>query len=239
MSSYFDNAVRKILDLDQTESDAGFLAKAQEVEDEVIQEVILALADPEIPKGFLDHTQNLIARWAVSCSEKGQRHLMMTRGSRLLSDLHVLFHRLAEARIQTRFGLILDDPRAIIRCRGEHELPASLRQAEAGIATSSEIRALLEGLRAFCREGSGDVPTQLGIYIEGYAKTLETAPGLSSHAVQLEQAEQAAHHAWRLAMAASCGPEIADHLWEARALLKEQREALERPQDGPQEAERL
>lgn len=117
MTSYFDDKAREISDAAR----AGDYTLAQKIEDQVIADVRLVTGDREFPDDLRERSNGLIATLCVQCPSgvptKGERTLRSAKRSSLVDALHSLFHDLARRRVETRFGLLTDNPRAILAAR--------------------------------------------------------------------------------------------------------------------------
>lgn len=116
MSSYFDARTREVAEAaEQFEQDASFLARVQEIEEKVFGDVARITGDREFPSRMREQAMNLCAlqsaRVIGECrNPKAEARALATRSSAMIEALHSLFHEVARARIQTRFGLLSDDP---------------------------------------------------------------------------------------------------------------------------------
>lgn len=117
MSSYFD-ALN--LEVDEAnfdhEEDEDFLRELAGIEFRVFGEVTRITGDIEYPS---DHRERILGIFAVHSvrqaagyprNEKAEKLAVLLRYSRCIEDLHNAFHDVARARINTRFGLLSDDP---------------------------------------------------------------------------------------------------------------------------------
>lgn len=133
MSSYFDTASAKIRD---TWDDLNgqpvneILNTIRKIESGVISEIIIIAGDREFPDDLRKEICECIANNAIipeSLSACG----FMTRGqglseclkqSQLVEKLHDIFHKVAQRRIETRFGRLSDHPIAMLRNRAEYQM---------------------------------------------------------------------------------------------------------------------
>ena len=116
MTAFFDKAER-----DFSTNGVVILSEAVAIERKVAATVVALIGDIEFPEPLRDKIIGIIAvdsicasvvlgvnhraaRWA----ERGDRSTMLTK-------LHEAFHELARSRIPTRFGILSDDPEAMLR----------------------------------------------------------------------------------------------------------------------------
>jgi len=132
MSSYFDEATRTVSDLCQQHHGMELVKKVAEVENEIIEQVNLNTGDREFPADLREKIQSCIAQWnvgwekgrpggieAVEWHKKAWDWLFTVKTSRLIDDLHSLYHQVASRRIKTRFGMLYDSPRGNNKMRDE------------------------------------------------------------------------------------------------------------------------
>lgn len=128
MTSYFDDAVRDahnaIRQFDGTSGEDDLEALA-EVEARVIADVNLVTGDREFPDSLREEIQGAIATHRVRSPDgiptKGDEYARMVSRSSLIDRLHTLFHEVASQRIQTRFGLLSDNPKVNLALRDDHD----------------------------------------------------------------------------------------------------------------------
>jgi len=114
MSSYFDKAEREA---------AESIEDAKAIEAAVIADVNLITGDREFPDDLRQKIQKAIALLrieSVNGATKGKEWYESLGNSKLLSTLHSLFHEVAQARIETRFGILNDRPSSILSMRDEY-----------------------------------------------------------------------------------------------------------------------
>lgn len=124
MTTYFDKLMAEIRDAD--------LDMVVEVENQVVQTVSLACGDREFPHHMRELIMDCIAcnqicpPYAESpddklANEKARRYFQITGSSKLISELHGLFHTLAGLHVDTRFGILQDDPQQIVKLRDSYD----------------------------------------------------------------------------------------------------------------------
>ncbi len=127
MSSYFDRWDREVRDAAMDHPrDFEFLEAVIAIEQSRVREISLVTGDREFPDALRERIQGAIAVHAVSIQmpdqcEKARSYTRSTRASALSGQLHSLFHEVAGARIETRFGLLNDDPAYMLVLRDEYE----------------------------------------------------------------------------------------------------------------------
>lgn len=149
MTSYFDAKQHDAMyDASGYQPAAQFWQAIAQVEEHVIRDVSLVTGDREFPADLREHMQSVIACWAVCHTQGGLppraeaiQWVMTTGRSRLVDDLHQLFHKLASRRIVTRFGLLSDNPRDILKRRDAHDEDAARNQSHGNPAPMSPSRA--------------------------------------------------------------------------------------------------
>lgn len=128
MSSYFDDLMSNVSEIPALDEE-DFLLALIGIEAQLIHEVNLVTGDREFPPDLRENIQGIIAISAVQCNEKLPRHplaveyALATRSSQLVDALHMAFHELARRRIETRFGMLSDNPGHILAMRDDHDLP--------------------------------------------------------------------------------------------------------------------
>jgi len=124
MTTYFDNIAREI--------DKATLEEAIQIEEEMVRTVVLACGDREFPHETREQMMAAIATEQMCpqytngpddplANQKSIQYFNILGTSRLLDTLHGMFHNLALRRVQTRFGVLLDDPSDIVRARDAHD----------------------------------------------------------------------------------------------------------------------
>ncbi len=118
MSGYWDENAREIK--------ANF-EHINAIETKIIATVQLVTGDKEFPEAMRQRILNAIHMWRYHNPivpeynpTEGHRMSEMTRRSRLVDELHSLFHDLAGLAVQTRFGQLSDDPDDILNRRNEY-----------------------------------------------------------------------------------------------------------------------
>jgi len=129
MSAYFDemvDGVRQAADRDS--DDVTFLRRVRDAEEPAQKEIPLLTGDREFPEDLRERILTAIARKSLRLKHDGAGYfkpaldrVLALRKSVLLDELHSLFHEVAERRIQTRFGLLTDNPRADLAVRRAHD----------------------------------------------------------------------------------------------------------------------
>lgn len=117
MTAYFDNINRRITH--------GDLEDAIQSEALVIQDVNLVCGDREFPDDMREKMMQTIAVGQMAPTygydgfknSRAIEYFKITHSSRMVIELHGLFHVLAEKRVATRFGLLSDDPKDILNQR--------------------------------------------------------------------------------------------------------------------------
>ncbi len=129
MSSYFDALQREVSEAAEQcgENDAAFLDAVQGIEGRMWADVTAITGDREFPD---DLREAILGAFAVKSvhqvgdlpmPEKARERVLAYRSSRVVEDIHDLFHDLARRRLQTRFGLLSDNPPGILARRDEHD----------------------------------------------------------------------------------------------------------------------
>ena len=123
MTAYFDTLDRQVSDAsDAATSDDDFLDRLAAIEAPIIATVNLVTGDREFPDEHREKIQGIIAVQAVRNGyEKADKRALAVKMSWLFQDLHDAFHDVARERIQTRFGMLTDSPRDIVRRRDDHD----------------------------------------------------------------------------------------------------------------------
>lgn len=121
MSSYFDKASGDVRDCPR-EPEEDFIKAVKEIENRVVHDCVLVCGDREFPEDLRQQINGHIALLTLGYenlvpSENGLNYLKLVKCSRLINQLHEDFHDVARRRIQTRFGLLCDNPKAILNNR--------------------------------------------------------------------------------------------------------------------------
>lgn len=119
MTAYFDtlrSTIAEWSDLD----DEGFLDALRILEEKVIETVSLCTGDREFPDGLREKIMTIVALERSDYAPAGKRALVL-RDSPMISSLHSAFHELAVIRIETRFGILSDDPADNVFRRDNHD----------------------------------------------------------------------------------------------------------------------
>jgi len=119
MSSYFDQLNNRVVGEDVD----GVI----HVEQEMIREVLLVTGDREFPEDLRQKAVALIGTWAVESKleefvpgigpSPGVKHFKVMGYSRLIHEMHSLFHEVASREIKTRFGRFGDRPNLTLKQR--------------------------------------------------------------------------------------------------------------------------
>ncbi len=132
MSSYFDSLAREVRESSERyfrceTGEPGFEADVIAIEQRLISDVTLCTGDREFPDDLRQKALGLIAQWHVGVHaslkprNKSLDWLRSLRSSRLVEEMHSLFHEVARRRIETRFGLLFDNPEAAWKRRDAHD----------------------------------------------------------------------------------------------------------------------
>ncbi len=132
MSSYFDKFDREVRQLaqDTRGSDEQFLLQLKQLEATMIKTCELFAGDIDTPD---DIRQAVIACIALNQvryeggdflgdstgPSQGAQHAMCCKSSQLSHEMHSLFHDIARRRIETRYGLVMDNPEHAVRMRDQ------------------------------------------------------------------------------------------------------------------------
>lgn len=115
MSRYFDQFERIISD---------DFSQIVEIENRVKKDVLLVTGDLDFPDDLRQSIVGAISIYGYESSTgietTGNKFSDASRRSRLISELHSLFHEVAERHIKTRFGSLSDNPERILRLRDEY-----------------------------------------------------------------------------------------------------------------------
>jgi hypothetical protein len=155
MTEFFDSRTRT--------AEQGF-DFAVEVEKEVIHYVSLVTGDREFPPDLREEAQRTIALWSLGPLGKlkprpeAVQYYETMNLSRLLSDLHSFFHKVAALRLESRFGILSDDPLDILIRRDDEDEtnlarptePRLLRDVMNDLEDSLKATACAECRRKLC-----------------------------------------------------------------------------------------
>jgi len=123
MSSYFDERQGWVGDIGLGVTGEAFLNAVADIEDPVVEAVNLVTGDREFPEDLRQRIQGTIAIHALRPSPglepsgRTKDRVKACRLSTLLSTLHSDFHEVASRRVETRFGLLGDNPEDILKRR--------------------------------------------------------------------------------------------------------------------------
>ncbi len=110
MTSFFDSREREAAN----HLSSGDTDSAISVEQEAIDIINQVISDPEFPSDLRAEAENAISIHKINSSPESRQWADVMKMSKLLSDLHDIFHKLAERRVTTRFGLLRDNPEHIL-----------------------------------------------------------------------------------------------------------------------------
>lgn len=124
MTAYFDELRRQVREF--SDDDTNFIESLISLEHGVIKIVNLVTGDREFPDDLRDQIQGIIAVQAIQTltghtNERAKTIALRCRYSGLFESLHSAFHSVAGRRLNTRFGLLSDDPSGILRRRDAHD----------------------------------------------------------------------------------------------------------------------
>ena len=126
MTAFFDDLAKQV----STIGDHDFINQLIQVEQELIRTVSLATGDREFPESHREKIQGIIAVRGIQpvstlpVNERQKEMAEMMHYSELVTELHSAFHALASERIETRFGMLYDDPFGINILRDAHDAEA-------------------------------------------------------------------------------------------------------------------
>lgn len=122
MTGYFDTREQLISEVSRLNTDdTEFIKKLTGIEESVVADVNLVTGDREFPEGWREKIQNVIASRRLYIGDIPNEHVIWlakaSRQSPLIVELHHFFHLLAGEKVETRFGVLSDDPIGILRRR--------------------------------------------------------------------------------------------------------------------------
>ena len=123
MTAFFDDIAKQVSAL----GDHNFINQLIQIEQDLARTVSLATGDREFPEYHRERIQNIIAIRGIQpvpgvpVNQKQLELAEMMHYSELVTELHSAFHKLASERIQTRFGMLFDDPFGITILRDAHD----------------------------------------------------------------------------------------------------------------------
>jgi len=119
MSRYFDAATSRIRQLsDENSFDEHFVPLAKQLETQVVTDCLNLASDYEFPADLRDECYAIIRKhYILSAVIEDNPYLQTVRSSMVICRLHDLFHKVAERKIKTRFGLLFDDPGEALKLR--------------------------------------------------------------------------------------------------------------------------
>jgi hypothetical protein len=127
MTAYWDEKSGEVRALGGLSmSDDAFIERLVAIEEQVYRDVSLCVGDREVPSMWRERLLNLMARYTVrrpipSVPGGGDLEARVLRDSPMITWLHAAFHALARERIETRFGLLTDDPRDNVTRRDDYD----------------------------------------------------------------------------------------------------------------------
>ena len=114
MTSFFD-------DLHYAIQKASNPEEVGDIERNALKIISLATGDREFPQEWRDRVWMSIAGARRLRQERQGSGFDQMETSVMFGDLHNIFHALANARIETRFGVLMDNPAAIVEIRDGHD----------------------------------------------------------------------------------------------------------------------
>lgn len=147
MSSYFDRLAKEADEAIHSHANPQEAVAA--IEAGMIREVTLVTGDREFPDDLRQQILTQIARWHIgthaglSPMAEALEWFQDLKSSRLITELHSLFHAVASRRIKTRFGGFSDNPAGDLKARtawetetdysNGHPVRAGIEQCSCGI----------------------------------------------------------------------------------------------------------
>ena len=121
MTQVFDEAARQVRNASEGSrrwglaADEVFLDRVGAIERHLAAEALLLVADREFPADLAQAIRECISTLSVAPEDTpaqpiGAEQALVLRNSPMLTQLHSLFHEVATRRLDTRFGLLSDDP---------------------------------------------------------------------------------------------------------------------------------
>jgi len=130
VTAYFDDLEREVstISSETRGNDDAFLERLSVIEKALSETARLNSGDREFPADLRERVMGAIACYAIAGSfedadftERPKALALTLRRSRLVGELHRIFHEVAQRRIKTRFGLWTDDPGANLKARDAHD----------------------------------------------------------------------------------------------------------------------
>jgi hypothetical protein len=130
MSSYFDRLQSAVNEADRKSLQADgidFLRSVWDIEAQLFSDVTEITGDREFPDDLRERILGVLATRAIyqpgrlPMPEKARAYVLRCRSSWAVEAVHSLFHELARRRIETRFGMLSDNPNHINALRDEHD----------------------------------------------------------------------------------------------------------------------
>lgn len=131
MSSYFDKFDRGVSELSKITNDEEFLLGLKELEKTMIHTCELFAGDRDTPTDIQQAIIKCITLNQVRYKGgdflgdefgpcEATRMALASRQSRLSKEMHSLWHDIASRRLEMRYGLVLDNPKAAVEARDRH-----------------------------------------------------------------------------------------------------------------------
>lgn len=129
MSGYFDTLKRRLAEaagMVQEYGEESFVEALEGIEERCVRDVTLVTGDREFPHDLREEIIGIIACNQAMVAPglpptKGREMSLTLHSSVLVDKLHEAFHRVAEKKLTTRFGLLTDDPSDILKSRNAWE----------------------------------------------------------------------------------------------------------------------
>lgn len=128
MSNYFDNLAREVASANERAlSDRQFIRWVSDIEHRVFEDVTAITGDLEFPN---DLREAILATFVIKGVWQPDRAppcrgavewALSIRSSGLVEAMHDLFRKVAERRVETRFGLLSNDPLENTARRNRHD----------------------------------------------------------------------------------------------------------------------
>ncbi len=131
MTSFFDTISHEIRNAADQEDDAAFLETVVQAEAQMYRTVTAITGDREFPDDLRHRILGVLASRAVyqpgrlPIPEDARESVLTLRYSDAVEGVHSLFHELAQRRIETRFGLLSDNPAEMLVRREDHDTGVS------------------------------------------------------------------------------------------------------------------
>ena len=114
---------------DHLASDNTFIEKLAVIEEGVVDDIRRICSDREFPDDIRHRIWGVVEDWCIAPitraahpgTHKAIAECRMCQTSCMINHLATIFEELAVRRIDTRFGLLTDDPQEIWEAREKHE----------------------------------------------------------------------------------------------------------------------